>query len=208
MKLCGKCNEYLDSALFSKNKRYSDGLWVYCKNCDSKRVAEYRAKNPEKVKESSRKSKEKHADRVAATKRRYRENNPEKVKAARKLAYDKNRVSELEKSKEYKIRNKEELARKSSERLKESPFLNRFYRSERRAFEKRAVPSWSSKEMVKKLHAKAVELKRETGIDWHVDHIVPLKSKLVCGLHWHGNMQLLPASVNQSKSNRLWPDMP
>ena len=78
----------------------------------------------------------------------------------------------------------------------------------RMAKKKMATPSWFDKEAVRDLHAEAVRLESLTGISFHVDHIVPIKSDLVCGLHWHGNMQLLPASANQSKSNRYWPDMP
>lgn len=208
MKTCARCKISKEFSCFGKGKNYKDGMWPYCKQCTNERAQAYRESNPEKVKESGRLSRRKNPERIAESKRRYRENNQEKVKKARKLAYDKNRDVELSVAREYKLRNKDELAKKAAKRLKDNPHLNRFFRSQRRAAEKNAKPLWHDSKAVKALHIEAVRRKQETGEEWHVDHIVPLTSDLVCGLHWHGNMQLLPASVNQSKSNRHWPDMP
>ena len=194
--------------MFGKNVRYSDGLWPYCKACDAKRAADYRAKDPEKARAIGRQSKRANPEKVAATKRKYRLNNPEKVKLARKAAYEKNRERELLLAAKYKAENKDAITLKAKEWLRNNTVVNRLNRSERRAIERTARPAWHDKTKVRELHAEAVRLESTTGNSWHVDHIVPLKSDLVCGLHWHGNMQLLPASENQSKSNRHWPGMP
>lgn len=54
----------------------------------------------------------------------------------------------------------------------------------------------------------ANELSKMLGVKYQVDHVVPLQSRIVCGLHSHTNLQVIPANVNQSKGNRHWPDMP
>jgi hypothetical protein len=53
---------------------------------------------------------------------------------------------------------------------------------------------------------RAYEKAAEMGLT--VDHVVPLKSPLVCGLHCEANLELIPANDNFRKGNRHWPDMP
>lgn len=83
----------------------------------------------------------------------------------------------------------------------------------RRTAEKRQVASWTrgnEEELNKiaKLYVLADELKKAyEGIDFHVDHIVPLKSKYVCGLTCSANLEVITAYANVSKGNRHWPGM-
>jgi len=42
-----------------------------------------------------------------------------------------------------------------------------------------------------------------TGIQYHVDHIIPLQGENVCGLHIAANLRVIPARDNLAKSNKL-----
>ena len=43
-----------------------------------------------------------------------------------------------------------------------------------------------------------------TNVTWHVDHIVPLKGRLVCGLHIWNNFAVIPKQLNLEKSNAFY----
>lgn len=44
-----------------------------------------------------------------------------------------------------------------------------------------------------------------TNLKWHVDHIIPLKGKLVSGLHIWSNIQVIPAFLNLQKGASFCP---
>jgi hypothetical protein len=71
-----------------------------------------------------------------------------------------------------------------------------------------AYPAWADDSLIAEFYALARLRSAVTGIPWEVDHIVPLNCDLVCGLHWEGNLQVIPAAANLAKSNDWWPDMP
>lgn len=66
---------------------------------------------------------------------------------------------------------------------------------------KLATPKWVDIEAIREIYKKAAHLSVETGILYDVDHIVPLRSPNVCGLHVPWNLRALPAAINRGKDN-------
>lgn len=91
---------------------------------------------------------------------------------------------------------------------KDNRHKDRAWQSKRRATRYQATPAWADLQAIEAVYKKAEVMTEQTGIPHHVDHIVPLQSKFVCGLHVPANLQIMEASANNSKGNRWWPDMP
>lgn len=92
--------------------------------------------------------------------------------------------------------------------LAANPGVKRAKKAKRRAGKRQATPAWANPAAIQQWYFAATVAQRDTGSPWHVDHIVPLNSPLVCGLHCEANLQLLPGPLNEKKGNRHWPDMP
>jgi hypothetical protein len=122
----------------------------------------------------------------------------------RKNIYKLKKAEMNEKSKHYYDKNKEKHNEKSKQWRQKNKGVVRYHQRKYKYLKRRAIPSWFEHEKV--LIEKVYEMAGVLGMQ--VDHIVPINSKLVCGLHcWH-NLQLLAPSENRSKSNSYWPDMP
>jgi len=89
-------------------------------------------------------------------------------------------------------------------RLK-NPARVRANKAQRRAAQLQRTVSWSNKKLIEQVYKQARALTVETGELYHVDHIIPLKGKLVSGLHVETNLQAIPAKDNLSKSNKFQP---
>lgn len=70
----------------------------------------------------------------------------------------------------------------------------------RRARKRKATPAWADKTEIEYIYS----LAQEQGLV--VDHIVPLKHPLVCGLHVQDNLRCITAELNARKGNFYFPD--
>lgn len=122
---------------------------------------------------------------------KWNKNNPNKTKQYIKTCYQKDSTKE-------RMRN---FYRQPLQKIKKTTKENK-----RRASKLNAMPPWLSAEQKLEIEYKywlAHDARIITGEDYHVDHIVPLKGKGVCGLHVPWNLQVLPSDINLSKGNKL-----
>lgn len=77
--------------------------------------------------------------------------------------------------------------------------------AERKRHIRVATPPWADRAAIRAVYAEAERLTVETGIQHHVDHVIPLRGKLVCGLHVHNNIRPLPSTDNIRKKNKFSP---
>lgn len=70
----------------------------------------------------------------------------------------------------------------------------------------RAKQARFSDELTQLVTTEAHDLRKRrnllTSVEWHVDHILPLKGKVVSGLHIWSNLQVIPKILNLKKRNK------
>lgn len=76
----------------------------------------------------------------------------------------------------------------------------------RRAALALATPPWACLEKIKEVYRERDRANQEASEDapFHVDHVIPLLGKRVCGLHVHTNLSVIPARQNLRKSNKFY----
>lgn len=78
--------------------------------------------------------------------------------------------------------------------------------AKRRSAELNAVPPWLDHDTrleIRRIYSVAHEMSKQRKVKYHVDHIIPLQGDTVCGLHVPWNLQIVTASENSIKNNKL-----
>lgn len=187
-----------------------------CPECYKQALKNWKNSNPNYQSEWVKNNKEKR--RISA--RKYRVSNPDKCKnrVNNWKKRNKDRVKQYNKTwdrqnKHIKKRSRAKWKSENAERVKE---LNRQWAkrnlgklaaktARRNALKKRAIPAWADHEKIKLIYLECARLTKSTGIDYQVDHIYPLVSKYMCGLHVETNLQIITKKENTKKGNRTWP---
>jgi len=106
------------------------------------------------------------------------------------------------------LRNPDIANKKTKEWKQLNPHKLRSHAASYRAAYLNSLPKWRNKFFIDEIYHLAKLRTKMLGIQFHVDHIVPLQSDIVCGLHNEFNLQIITAKHNFSKGNRVWPEMP
>jgi hypothetical protein len=206
-KNCAKCGALKALTEFHVLNSRRDGRKSYCKQCiQSYSAARYRA----------------HRERKLAVNRAWVERNQARMNAARvawaKANRERMRVVAAAWYRSTKAAGRDPSAWRKANPEKHRAAKRKYARANlakyaascaaRLAKRLQATPSWANKFFIAEAYDLAQRRTQLLGYRWHVDHIVPLRSPLVCGLHVHNNLQVIPAIANLSKNNRRWPDMP
>lgn len=68
---------------------------------------------------------------------------------------------------------------------------------------KHATPKWADLFLIGQIYETSRLFRKNTGVKYEVDHIIPLMSDVVCGLHVEDNLRIVSGAENRSKSNKL-----
>ena len=130
-------------------------------------------------------------------------NRREEVKERKNEWYENNREAVIERA---KVRPHAEV-KEYKQRWKEKNIVwVRADTKARRRKHRQATPPWltaKQKTEIRQLYQIAITMTKTTGEQYVVDHIVPLRSPDVCGLHVPWNLRVITQEENLKKSNKL-----
>lgn len=185
-KQCTNCGTEKTLIEFAKNGSF--GRHTECKDCQKEKARLFRVHNLEAMKERDRQSYQRNIEKKKASISDYYERNKEKIKLWNRERYQAKTGECKEISARYRANNKEKIYE---------------WNGTRRASIRQALPLWADRGEIRKIYRQAIEKSLNTGIKYHVDHIIPLVHPMVCGLHVPQNLQVIPAIENLKKQNRF-----
>lgn len=216
-KICTKCGELKP---LSEYHRRGSTHTSHCKTCKlAVGRAHYRA-HEEEIKIRAKAFRKENGERLRAEEKLQRAANPGARKEYKVNYYKENKENIAAYQREYLEENKEIVSAKKAEYYKANKehinTRNKKYRENnpdkinsftaaRRSAKLQSTPIYANMELIEAFYREASRLTKETGIPHHVDHIIPLKGKLVSGLHVETNLQILTASENCAKNNHFDP---
>ena len=191
MKICTKCKENKQLEEYQKQSKSKDGLQSKCRKCCAIYKKEHYITNRDKEKVIQQVWYQENKEKRCLKSKIYRETNQEQVSI-----YHKNRY----------IKNKEEYNAASKFWRKSNSAKRAAYEAMHRAIKLQTTPKWLTEEHNKQIefiYKMANTIQKLTSITCHVDHIIPLKGKIVSGLHIPYNLQITTAEFNIKKNNKL-----
>ena len=176
MKFCPHCNQVKPFEAFYASSTHKSCYASWCKGCESERSKAKNQRNRDIRLAKAKQWREANKDKQTVAIKAWRENNPERTAVMYR---------------DWASKNKDKVNAKWMKR---------------EASKKHRTPSWLTDDelwMIEQVYDIAAKRTKMLGIDFHVDHIVPLQGKTVSGLHVPWNLQVLPAKQNRQKSNHF-----
>lgn len=202
-KICRTCHNNLQLSEFHKDKASKDGHRNVCKKCKANFDKEFQTKHRDRYLEQRKSYRISHIDEErrkgrAWSKTNYSLNKSE-VLEDMKDYYLKNKDRKQKYNKEYADKNRDVIREKGREYYINNRHIRYAGNARRRASKLTATPIWANLDKIKEVYKLREKISKETGILHHVDHVIPLGGKTVCGLHVEYNLQVIPARDNLSK---------
>ena len=173
-----------------------------------KQNGEYRAKNRETLNAYDRERRAREPEKKRALDKAYWERNRDAINEKRRPYFHARASVKASYDRQYSEANKDRIKqRQLTYYAKNKPaYVARVVK--RNAQKLRATPAWANEFFIEEAYRLSELRTKMLGYRWHVDHIVPLQSPFVCGLHVESNLRVIPGVENLRKGNRVWPDMP
>lgn len=205
MKQCIICSLTKPFTEFGKHATTADRLMQRCKPCQSAYNKQYRDGHKDRIKLLNAAYHKQHADTIRNRSQKWIKNNPERRKELLDSNYQRHKeAGTLDKY--YGKRDPQVARERAKQWRKDNPARVAYNIANARARRLQAIPPWVTKQertAIKQLYEQCQQKTIDTGIPHQVDHIIPLVSDVVCGLHCLANLQILTAEDNNNKKCKL-----